>query len=104
MSQPFDPAERWQHLLSQHTELDDIPIEIARVRLIKCAAIALAVTRGQQLHLDGLRHVALYLQEAALDPLRELGVYAGGQTTEDAWRVVDELPWPTLGGPRPHPD
>lgn len=96
----LDP-DKYQELLAEPDELDNIPVHLTRHQAQKCAAIITAGQDGHTAYAEATVTVAKYLQALALDELPGIS-----RTTNDSatlWQILDELPWPAPGPPKGQP-
>lgn len=94
----LDP-DKYQELLAEPDELDNLPIEVSRYQAKKCAAIIMAGLEGHITYAEETKNVARFLHAA--------GFEAGGapfgtlpRTADDLWQELNALPWPLPGPPK----
>lgn len=97
----MDP-DKYQELLNERDNVDDLPAGVSRYQAKKCAAIILAGLHGHTTYLEETRNVARFLQAAAFE---------GGnipvtlpRSAAQLWQDLDALPWPAPGRPAKQPE
>lgn len=94
-----DPADR-QHHLDEPLADDDAAVTLTALQAQKVAAVLSAALEGHALYAGAAR--------AALDLLQACALEAKGITvtpsSAQAWTLLDDVPWPVPGAPRPQPD
>lgn len=96
----LDP-DKYQELLAEPDELDNIPVHLTRHQAQKCAAIITAGHEDHASYTEATATVAQYLQALALDMLPGISRTATDSAT--LWQILDDLPWPMPGPPAVQP-
>lgn len=97
----FDPDERQQVIADPQPD-DRKLVLMTYLQALKCAAVIDAATDGHEAYQDALALVNAFLRAVAVEGVRGAGVIR--PSSQEAWRVLDELPWPVSGPPRSQPD
>lgn len=97
----MDP-DKYQELLNERDNADDLPAGVSRYQAKKCAAIILAGLDGHTTYLEETRNVARFLQAAAFEGGEISGTLP--RSADGLWRDLDALPWPAPGRPASQPD
>ncbi|MFJ6415407.1 hypothetical protein [Paeniglutamicibacter sp. NPDC091659] len=97
----MDP-DKYQALLNERDEHDDVAVGMSRYQAQKCAAIIAAGQAGHTAYAEATATVARYLRALALDALT--GTTRSSAGSDELWQVLDDLPWPRPGRPATQPD
>ncbi|MET0872427.1 MAG: hypothetical protein ABWX63_04940 [Paeniglutamicibacter terrestris] len=96
----LDP-DKYQKLLAEPDELDNVPVHLTRHQAQKCAAIITAGQDGHAAYAEATSTVANFLQALALDMLP--GISRTVTDSDTLWQILDDLPWPVPGPPAAQP-
>lgn len=93
-----DPDE-YQKTLRAPIDGEDEPTGITVLQAQKVAAIVEAANDGHTGFAEYMPVVARYLHAAAIEAQSGEGVVR--PTARESWAILDDVPWPPVGGPKP---
>lgn len=99
----FDPAAAdWYQQTIRANAGDQLPVPLTVLQAQKIVAIVSAGRQGHQVYADATAIALDFLEASALEALQGTHVDVRlARGSAELWEVLDELPWPVPGPPRP---